>query len=43
MVFSIEPGVYIPGHFGIRVEDIVTVTGGGSHTLTGFDRALLIK
>lgn len=26
MVFSIEPGVYLPGRFGMRIEDIVTVT-----------------
>lgn len=29
MCFSIEPGVYLPGRFGVRIEDIVTVTAGG--------------
>jgi Xaa-Pro dipeptidase len=43
MVFSIEPGVYIPGKFGIRVEDIVTVTAQGAKTLTGFDHTLIVK
>jgi len=43
MVFSIEPGVYIPGKFGIRVEDIVAVTAQGGRTLTGADRGLKIK
>jgi Xaa-Pro aminopeptidase len=43
MVFSVEPGVYVPGKFGIRVEDIVTVTDEGSKTLTGFDQSLVIK
>jgi Xaa-Pro aminopeptidase len=43
MVFSIEPGVYVPGKFGIRVEDIVTVTARGAKTLTGFDHALVVK
>ncbi|GIK38411.1 MAG: peptidase M24 [Chloroflexota bacterium] len=43
MVFSVEPGVYLPGQFGIRIEDIVAVTGTGVRTLTGFDRQLVIK
>lgn len=43
MVFSVEPGVYIPGKLGIRVEDIVTVTAEGVRTLTGFDHSLVIK
>jgi Xaa-Pro aminopeptidase len=29
MCFSIEPGVYLPGQFGVRIEDIVTVTAEG--------------
>jgi Xaa-Pro aminopeptidase len=29
MCFSIEPGIYLPGRFGVRIEDIVTVTGDG--------------
>jgi Xaa-Pro aminopeptidase len=43
MVFSVEPGVYVPGKLGIRVEDIVTVTDEGVRTLTGFDHSLVIK
>lgn len=43
MVFSVEPGVYLPGQFGVRVEDIVAVTGTGVRTLTDFDRQLVIK
>jgi Xaa-Pro aminopeptidase len=43
MVFSVEPGVYLPGKFGIRVEDIVAVTSGGVRNLTGFDHSLVIK
>jgi Xaa-Pro aminopeptidase len=42
-VFSIEPGVYLPGKFGIRVEDIVAITSEGVKTLTGFDHALVVK
>ena len=43
MVFSVEPGVYLPGKFGIRVEDIVAVTSKGVSTLTGFDHSLVVK
>lgn len=43
MVFSVEPGVYLPGQFGIRIEDIVAVTSTGVRTLTTFDRQLVIK
>lgn len=43
MVFSVEPGVYLVGQFGIRIEDIVAVTATGVRTLTGFDRQLAIK
>ena len=43
MVFSIEPGVYFPGQFGIRIEDIVMVTTSGARTLTGLDRRLVVK
>ncbi len=28
--FSIEPGIYLPGHFGVRLENIVTVTDDGT-------------
>jgi Xaa-Pro aminopeptidase len=33
MCFSIEPGVYLPGRFGVRIEDIVTVTEDGARRL----------
>lgn len=31
-VFSIEPGIYIPGRFGVRIENIVMVTSDGHHS-----------
>jgi Xaa-Pro aminopeptidase len=43
MTFSIEPGVYLTGRFGIRIEDIVVVTQTGVRCLTGFDHSLVIK
>ena len=33
MCFSIEPGIYLPSRFGVRIEDIVTVTGEGGRRL----------
>lgn len=33
MVFSVEPGIYLPGRFGIRIEDLVAVTEDGHETL----------
>ena len=33
MIFSVEPGVYLPGRFGVRIEDLVSVTEDGCETL----------
>ncbi len=41
MVFSDEPGVYIVGDVGIRVEDTVTCTTAGCENLTRFNRDLV--
>ncbi len=38
MVFSIEPGIYLPGRFGIRLEEIVVVTDTGCRRLSGLPR-----
>ncbi len=43
MVFSVEPGVYLPDKFGVRIEDIVVVTGGACRCLTGLDHSLIVK
>jgi len=40
MCFSIEPGVYLPDRFGVRIEDIVTVTEDGGRRLNSTDHAL---
>lgn len=35
MVFTVEPGIYLPGRFGLRVEDMVLVTKKGAELLSG--------
>lgn len=42
MVFSDEPGVYIAGKLGIRIEDTVTLLGGNVVSLTDSDKKLII-
>ena len=42
MCFSIEPGIYVPGSFGVRIEDIVTVTEDGARRLNDSPHELLM-
>ncbi len=41
MVVTIEPGIYLAGQFGIRIEDMVAVTGSGGQVLTPAPKALI--
>ena len=41
MVITIEPGIYVPGKGGIRIEDMVVVTGSGSQVLTPVTKDLI--
>ena len=40
MVVTIEPGVYVPGAVGVRIEDLVAVTDDGCEVLNGLPKQL---
>ena len=42
MCFSVEPGIYLAGRFGIRIEDIVTVAADGCRRLNNSDHGLRV-
>ncbi|MFD8259314.1 M24 family metallopeptidase [Streptomyces griseoluteus] len=42
MCFSVEPGIYLPGRFGVRIEDIVTVTDEGGRRLNNTTREMVV-
>lgn len=42
MIFSIEPGIYIPGEVGVRIEDLVLVTEDGCEVLNKYSKDLKV-
>ena len=43
MTFTIEPGIYLKNEFGIRIEDTVLCTSGGSKVLTKLEYTMSIN
>lgn len=41
MIFSVEPGIYLPGEFGVRIEDLVLVTEDGHELLNKYNKELI--
>jgi Xaa-Pro aminopeptidase len=41
-VISAEPGIYLPGRFGVRIEDVLYLTENGAEDLTRAPKNLLI-
>jgi Xaa-Pro aminopeptidase len=42
MTFSVEPGIYVPQEFGVRIEDNIAVTDRGKATIGACEKSMLI-
>jgi len=42
MIFSIEPGIYLSGEIGVRIEDLVLITEDGCEVLNEVSKDLTI-
>jgi Xaa-Pro aminopeptidase len=41
-IVTVEPGIYLPGRFGVRIEDLVAVTAEGAQVLTSLSKELTV-
>jgi Xaa-Pro aminopeptidase len=41
-VISAEPGIYIPGRYGVRIEDVIWITDDGCENITGLPKTLMV-
>lgn len=42
-VITVEPGIYLPGRYGVRTEDLIVVTGTGCEVLNQTEHALMVR
>jgi Xaa-Pro aminopeptidase len=42
MTLTIEPGIYVPGKGGVRIEDTLVIASGGPRILTNVGKELLV-
>lgn len=42
MTLTIEPGIYVPGQGGVRIEDTLVITSGAARIITGVNKELLV-